>query len=98
MYQSLSLGRWRQELTQISAVHHVEDASGRAHHDVRGLGLQLFHLVVDVGAADAGVAGCTHVVPQGQDHLLDLFASKAARSQKERGRSCVKPPIPHNFP
>ena len=62
----------RRALTEVFASQHVIDSSGRPHHDVRGLGLQLGHLGADVGPSDAGVAAGAHVVPQSQNHLLDL--------------------------
>lgn len=60
-------------LTQVFAVEHIEDAARGPHHYVRSLRLELLDLTTDVGPTDAGVAGCLHVVPQGQDHLLDLM-------------------------
>lgn len=59
-------------LTQVSPVKHVKHPAWSPNHYVGGLGRQLLHLVADIGAPNAGVAGSPHVVSQSQNHLLDL--------------------------
>ena len=64
------------ELTEELAVEHVKHPAGCPHHYVGGFGLELSLLATDVGASDAGVTRRAHVVPQRQDHLLDLRTAR----------------------
>lgn len=59
-------------LTEIAPVKHVKDSSRGSNHYVGHVSLELLHLVTDIGTANAGMAGTTHVVSKGKNHLLDL--------------------------
>lgn len=59
-------------LTEIAPVKHVENPTRSSNHYVGHISLELLHLVTDVGATNAGMAGSTHVVSKGKNHLLDL--------------------------
>lgn len=60
-------------LTQVSPVKHVIHTSWCAHHYVRSLCLKLLYFATEIGSANAGMAGCPHVVTQSQNYLLDLI-------------------------
>jgi hypothetical protein len=61
---------------------HVEDAAGRADHNVLA-DVQLAHVLADARAPDAGVALRPHVVPQRHHHLLDLLRQLTGRGQDQ---------------
>lgn len=63
-------------LTEIASVKHVKDTSRSSNHYVGHISLELLHLVTDVSATNAGMAGSTHVVSKGKNHLLDLSLDK----------------------
>lgn len=66
----------------MSPVQHVVHTSWCAHHYVRGLGLQLLYFATEIGSSDTGMAGCTHVVTQSQNYLLDLIRGERNQTQK----------------
>ena len=57
---------------QNLAADHVEDSARSPHHDVLAV-VELPHVLLHGGPADAGVALRPHVVAQGHHHLLDLL-------------------------
>lgn len=59
-------------LTKIAPVKHIKDTSRSSNHYVGHISLELLHLITDVGATDASIAGSTHVVSKGKNHLLNL--------------------------
>lgn len=59
-------------LTQIPPVEHIKDTTRGSDYYVRSLCLQFLHLISDIGAPDASMAGGTHVVTQSQNHFLNL--------------------------
>lgn len=59
------------KLTEHSAVDHVEDTPGGAYNNL-DTHFQTTHVLTEVGASNACMAGNIHVVTQGQHHLLDL--------------------------
>jgi hypothetical protein len=67
----------------LPAVDHVDDAAGRARHDVLPV-VELLDVVAEAGAADAGVALHVHEVAERQHHLLDLDGEFARRREDER--------------
>lgn len=81
-------------LTEIAPVKHVKDTSRGSNHYVGHISLELLHLVTDVGATNAGMAGSTHVVSKGKNHLLDLKLGREIRLvkhvfQKPHGSSLI---------
>ena len=56
---------------QSSPTDHVKHSPGSSGDHVLPV-VQLADVLAQVGASDAGVALDVHVVPQGQDNLLDL--------------------------
>lgn len=59
-------------LTEIAPVKHVKDPSRGSNHYVGHISLELLHLITNVSATNAGMAGSTHVISKGKNHLLDL--------------------------
>lgn len=60
----------------MSPVKHVVHTSWCAHNYVRGLSLKLLYFITKICAADTGMAGCPHVVPQSQNYLLNLLGGE----------------------
>ena len=56
---------------QSSPTDHVKHSPGSSRDNVLAV-VQLADVLTQIGASDAGVALDVHVVPQGQDNLLDL--------------------------
>lgn len=52
-------------LTEIASIEHVKDPSRGSDHYVGHISLELLHLITNVGATNASMAGCTHIVPKG---------------------------------
>lgn len=71
-------------LTKVFTTEHVVDAPRGAHHDVGCLRLKLADFSTHIGPTDAGVATSTHVVAEGENHLLDLMATIGFRMSKLR--------------
>lgn len=65
-----------QVLTKIAPVKHVKNTSRSSNHYVGYISLELLHLVTDVSATNAGMAGSTHVVSKGKNHFLDLRSDR----------------------
>lgn len=59
-------------LTEIAPIKHVKDSSRGSNHYVGHISLELLHLITDIGTTNACMAGSTHVVSKGKNHLLDL--------------------------
>lgn len=74
------------QLTEEFTVEHVKHASGGPHDYMRSLCLELLDLAADVSPSYAGVAPGTHVVTQGQDHLLDLWEEEERWNVETRAR------------
>lgn len=60
------------KLTDGFALHHVEDATGRPHYDLRRRRLQLHHVGAHAGPSDTSMTDTVQVVSECQHHLVDL--------------------------
>lgn len=60
----------------MSPVEHVVHATRCAYNYVRSLSLELLYFTTKVGPSDAGMAGCPHVVAQGENYFLDLLGDR----------------------
>lgn len=69
----------------MSPVQHVIHTTRCAHHYVGGFSLELLNFTTEVGPADTGVAGRSHVVTQRQNYLLDLGRGKGDKISARRG-------------
>lgn len=71
----------------MSTVQHVKHTTWCANHNMRSLSLELLYFTPEICPSDACMTGCTHVVPQSQNNLLDLMSGN--RGQNTTSGYCV---------
>ena len=68
---------------KCSSVDHIEYPARSSNNDVN-TGLERGHVLTDICASDTGMALDTHVIPECNDHFLDLLGELPSRSEDER--------------